>query len=347
MIINTGQRTDIPAFYADWFANRLKEGFVCVRNPYNPNQVSRYRLDPSVVDVIGFCTKNPAPMFPYMNQVWKSLSGTEKPVFVEEDEISFHSYNMNDAITLDAAKAREAMTELDEKTASASSTAEGESSESSASQENFKRTEKPEDTAYIEYSWIAKQDGPVYVYERNGMTDVGGGDRPNIAWLGNYQKGDTVTGYIRANLTFITQPIMEELCGRFRAAYADNDTLHELSEIVRSRPITVEKVKDSFLRGTFTAEEGQCLFFTIPWDEGWKLTVDGNETALEQVFGIFLAADVPAGAHTYEMHYTPSGLRAGMIVSGAALALTVLYLTFGWKGINRAFMKKQEKQAET
>ncbi len=67
MIINTGQRTDIPAFYSDWFANRLKDGYVCVRNPYNPKQVSRYRLDPSVVDVIGFCTKNPAPMFKYMD----------------------------------------------------------------------------------------------------------------------------------------------------------------------------------------------------------------------------------------------------------------------------------------
>ena len=54
MIINTGQRTDIPAFYADWFANRLREGFVCVRNPFNPQQVSRYKLDPAVVDVIGF-----------------------------------------------------------------------------------------------------------------------------------------------------------------------------------------------------------------------------------------------------------------------------------------------------
>ena len=67
MIINTGQRTDIPAFYAEWFANRLREGFVCVRNPYDPGQVSRYRLDPAVVDVIGFCTKNPAPMLPYMD----------------------------------------------------------------------------------------------------------------------------------------------------------------------------------------------------------------------------------------------------------------------------------------
>jgi len=66
MIINTGQRTDIPAFYSEWLANRLRAGFVCVRNPYDPQQVSRYRLDPSVVDAIGFCTKNPAPMFRYM-----------------------------------------------------------------------------------------------------------------------------------------------------------------------------------------------------------------------------------------------------------------------------------------
>ncbi len=69
MIINTGQRTDIPAFYAGWFANRIKEGIVCVRNPFNPAQVSRYRLNPSVVDVIGFCSKNPAPFFPYMNLI--------------------------------------------------------------------------------------------------------------------------------------------------------------------------------------------------------------------------------------------------------------------------------------
>ena len=67
MIINTGQRTDIPAFYPEWFANRLREGFVMVRNPYNPLQVSRYRLDREVVDAIGFCSKNPGPFFKYMD----------------------------------------------------------------------------------------------------------------------------------------------------------------------------------------------------------------------------------------------------------------------------------------
>lgn len=62
MILNTGNRTDIPAFFSDWFFNRIQEGFVCVRNPYFPHQVTKYILDPQVIDIICFCTKNPKPM---------------------------------------------------------------------------------------------------------------------------------------------------------------------------------------------------------------------------------------------------------------------------------------------
>ena len=67
MIITTGQRTDIPAFMPDGLQNRLKAGFVCVRNPFNPRQVSRYILDPSVVDDSLLQLLNPEPMFPYMD----------------------------------------------------------------------------------------------------------------------------------------------------------------------------------------------------------------------------------------------------------------------------------------
>ena len=69
MIINTGQRTDIPAFYAKWFMNRIREGYVMVRNPYYPKLVTRFNLTPDVVDVIGFCTKNPRPMFKYLDEL--------------------------------------------------------------------------------------------------------------------------------------------------------------------------------------------------------------------------------------------------------------------------------------
>ena len=69
MIINTGQRTDIPAFYSEWFMNRIREGFVYVRNPYNPKRITKFLLDPKVVDVLGFCTKNPRPMLKHLDEL--------------------------------------------------------------------------------------------------------------------------------------------------------------------------------------------------------------------------------------------------------------------------------------
>ena len=69
MIINTGCRTDIPAFYAKWLMNRIREGYVLVRNPYNPNQVTKYNLSPEVVDCLAFCTKNPEPMLTYLDEL--------------------------------------------------------------------------------------------------------------------------------------------------------------------------------------------------------------------------------------------------------------------------------------
>lgn len=62
MIISASRRTDIPAFYADWFCNRVREGFLYVRNPMNAHQISRVSLDPEVVDCIVFWTNNPAPL---------------------------------------------------------------------------------------------------------------------------------------------------------------------------------------------------------------------------------------------------------------------------------------------
>ena len=69
MIINTGMRTDIPAFYSEWFMNRIREGFVLVRNPYCPERITRYELNTDVVDCLAFCTKDPAPMLKYLDEL--------------------------------------------------------------------------------------------------------------------------------------------------------------------------------------------------------------------------------------------------------------------------------------
>ena len=71
MILNVSGRTDIIAFYSQWFINRYKEGFVDVRNPFNQNMVSRIYFND--VDAIMFCTKNPIPILPYLKEIDKPI----------------------------------------------------------------------------------------------------------------------------------------------------------------------------------------------------------------------------------------------------------------------------------
>ena len=69
MILNVSGRTDICAFYSDWFMNRYKEGYVMVRNPFNEQLVSKIYFED--VDGIIFCTKNPIPMIDKLKYIDK------------------------------------------------------------------------------------------------------------------------------------------------------------------------------------------------------------------------------------------------------------------------------------
>jgi hypothetical protein len=69
MIISASRRTDIPAFYSEWMMNRLREGEVLVRNPFNRTQVSRIPLKPVNVDCIVFWTKDARPMLEYLDEL--------------------------------------------------------------------------------------------------------------------------------------------------------------------------------------------------------------------------------------------------------------------------------------
>lgn len=71
MILSVSRRTDIPNYYSDWFYERIKEGFLYVRNPINIHQLSKITLSPDVVDCIVFWTKNPLPMMTRLSELDK------------------------------------------------------------------------------------------------------------------------------------------------------------------------------------------------------------------------------------------------------------------------------------
>jgi len=69
MIISASRRTDIPAFYSEWFMNRIRSGYCAVPNPFNLNQISFVSLKPEDVEVIVFWTRNPRPLMPYLKEL--------------------------------------------------------------------------------------------------------------------------------------------------------------------------------------------------------------------------------------------------------------------------------------
>jgi hypothetical protein len=62
MIISASRRTDIPAFYSDWFMKRIEAGHCDVPNPFNPRQVTQLSLKPEDVDALVFWTRNASPL---------------------------------------------------------------------------------------------------------------------------------------------------------------------------------------------------------------------------------------------------------------------------------------------
>ena len=69
MIISASRRTDIPAFYAQWFINRIRAGHCTVPNPFNRKQTSHISLCPEDVTTIVFWTRNPQPLIPYLKEL--------------------------------------------------------------------------------------------------------------------------------------------------------------------------------------------------------------------------------------------------------------------------------------
>lgn len=69
MILSVSRRTDIPAFYSEWFINRIREGIVYVRNPFNYNQISSVPLTSDNVDCIVFWTKNASNIMKYLDEL--------------------------------------------------------------------------------------------------------------------------------------------------------------------------------------------------------------------------------------------------------------------------------------
>ena len=113
------------------------------------------------------------------------------------------------------------------------------------------------------------------------------------------------------------------------------DGLAAVYEKLSRNPFVTEKWEDTRLTGSVDAGQGGVLFFSIPYDTGWEIRVDGQKVPARKMLDAFMGVELTEGTHWVEMSYRPEGLAQGIMISAAALAAAAGLAVLGRPGRRR------------
>lgn len=212
------------------------------------------------------------------------------------------------------------------------------------------------DGAFVKYLITARQSGKFYVYfptlyERECMLSVNGeyiknyfeNENHSIAYLGDFELGETfeVKLELIKNEVFFEHPIFCQL---------DEEGLASFGEKMRlmNENTTVTRTGKAQLSITVNADENRALFTTIPFEEGWKATIDGNPAEiLSAANDTFMCIKVPSGKHTIELKFSPAGMKTGVILTACGAVLFAMMIVIGkLKKTQRIIEENTEEEAD-
>ena len=152
--------------------------------------------------------------------------------------------------------------------------------------------------------------------------------------LGQYDPGSTVTLSIE---TDENQLSFEEV----HAVYESAEALSHYHALAGSRECSISSDTDSRITAEVSAPTDCTLVLTIPFDDGWKVTMDGKACKTSPALGVLTAVDIPSGEHIVSLRYVPPGAVAGMVISLLSLGLVVCAMVFDRRRPERmdAFLK--------
>lgn len=189
------------------------------------------------------------------------------------------------------------------------------------------------DSSRMEYTFSVDREEPLYmrmegadywdgwnVYVNGEYKD---GLHPNqaLAYLGTFSMGDQVT--------ISLQPPTTETDARYSnifIGYENTNLLKKTIQKLKNRSGELRQVSNTKLEGTIDVEEdGKYLLFTIPYDDAWKVTVDGEKVETYKTAETLLAIDMPAGKHEYKLEYKAKGPGLSAVVTLASVGLVIFY----------------------
>ena len=146
--------------------------------------------------------------------------------------------------------------------------------------------------------------------------------RPFIMMIGDVKAGDKIS--CSANVSGSTS-------GTFTSyvAMVDEDLFKQAYDRFSASALSANKVTDTSISGSITAQEDGLFYTSVPYVEGWRAYVDGKEVEITPVGKAMLAFKLDKGLHFVELRYTPEGFVPGLIISilGVLIFAALIILT--------------------
>ncbi len=202
--------------------------------------------------------------------------------------------------------------------------------------------EKGKTEARVKYVFEAEDDGPIYFHVAGIIFQGAATDCQiycngrkvsnyftNETWtiqeLGTFEKGDRVV----VELRFSNGQLYYSAEDAEIFYSVDLDAANEAFAQLEYASMYVEEHGNDYIKGTIDLPKGQELIFTtIPYDEGWKVKLDGEYVETVEVLGTLLAVPATEGFHEIEFVYRPGVAVYGGMLSVFGILVFVALLFF-------------------
>ena len=127
---------------------------------------------------------------------------------------------------------------------------------------------------------------------------------------GELKTGDKVTYKLKFNSNYSTEGTVSMYMSKL-----NRDNLTKLRATLTMNSLNVTELTDSTVKGTVEMQKDQILCLSMPYDEGWKVYVDGKITEAEDWCGGLMAVRIPEGEHEIYLKFVPDGYIKGLLAS--------------------------------
>lgn len=182
--------------------------------------------------------------------------------------------------------------------------------------------------------WLAHDKD--FAKEDSDFTFVGyffEGDNYSILDLGEYEQGESV----RVRISIPVDPGEAYWSDMFfytfdeqKFVQADNELKQGLWQLTH--------FDERHIEGNITVSDGQMLFTTVPYEEGWTVKVDGKTVEPTVIADMFIGVELSPGTHTVSMSFLPNYFVISIIISICGLIITAVIFVFEYN--NGKLIKK-------